>query len=187
MSQHFKHLWVSCVDTPRTALSEAIGYMCRHFKHSFFNCYILSPCVDTSRSMCQLLVISSKLWPLFTCVDTSVSCVDSWSFMFKSLASVSMCRHFNVMCRHLHFQIIYCLHVLTLQPDVSTLHFQTQVYCLHMSTLRPDVSTLHFQTQVYCLHVSTLLTQKVQLCKITSILLHRFVDLMNNYSKAYTK
>ena len=90
-----------------------------------------------------------------------------------------MCRYFQIMCRHLHFQIAHCLHVSTLQPDVSTLQFQI-TDCPHVSTLQPDVSTLHFQIHVYCLHVlthpdhvSTLLAQKVHLFQTSPILLHQ--------------
>ena len=78
--------------------------MCRHLLHYL---RLLVSCVDTSSLHSSVLIhclhvstlqfhVSTldhqffKLWPLITCVYTSDSCVDSWSFIFKTLA-LSLC------------------------------------------------------------------------------------------------
>ena len=53
-----------------------------------------------------------KLWPLCPCVDSSISCVDTFISGFKSLSSIFMCRPLKVMCRHLHFKIQIFVHYL---------------------------------------------------------------------------
>ena len=119
------------VSTPST-LSEVTSFMCRlfnnmcqHFKPSFFSSYTLSPCVNTSISTRQLLIISfsnfvlwlhvstpqihvltsdhsfSKFWSLSLCVDTSKSCVNT--FIIR-LSTIFIYRRLKIMCWHFHFR-----------------------------------------------------------------------------------
>ena len=103
--------------------------MCRHF---LLCLNLLVTCVDTSRICVDTSTLLSlvKTYCLFVSTfPPHVLTLDHQSF--KSLATVYMCRHFNVKCRHfLYFG--HCLHVSTLR-QVSIL--QTHVLTLFVLEL----------------------------------------------------
>ena len=132
--------------------------MCRHLLRylRLLVSYVdtLRTCVDTSSLHSSVLIHClhvltfnhqfSKLCPLITCVNTSDSCIDSWSFIFKTLASIFVCRLLKAMCWHFHFQIVYYFHVSTPQSYVSTLSFPESIlYALSscVDTTRSCVNT----------------------------------------------
>ena len=112
-----------------SVLFETTGYMCRHFKKLcwhfkplYFSSCSLSPWGNT---LCRFLIISFsdfvlclyvstlkyhmstpdhlflKVWLLSLCVNTLMTCVDT--FIFK-LSIVFMCRLLEAMCRHFNSQ-----------------------------------------------------------------------------------
>ena len=123
--------------------------MCRHFKPSSFSWYTLSPCVDTWSSifkkhlafvsmcryfnvMCRHLQfqiyycfhVSTLLihWTLFSCIDTSKSCVD----ISNPICLLSICVDSFTRCVGTHIpRFESMLTVLSSCVDYSTRYFDT--------------------------------------------------------------